>query len=269
MRTALALLSLTPLTISSCGSNDEAVELRFSALVGSEPFRCGTTYADLGAGTELTPVDLRFYVHDVRLLREDGSEVRVELDDDGKWQNGEVVLLDFEDGCGDMGNADLNDRVLGVAPAGPYTGIRFKVGVPEHLNHADASLAGAPLNLTSLFWNWNAGYKFLRVDGRSGSFEQWRLHLGSTGCTGDMAGDARCTTSNIVDVSLEGFDPTAQPVVADLARLVEGSTLANTGESPPGCMSGPMDPDCAPLFENLGLPFGEMPAGTQRFFRVP
>ena len=257
--------------VLSCGGDGrgDPIELRFAAVVGDQPFECGTSYSGLGNGAELTPKDLRFYVHDVRLLREDGGEVPVVLDDDGKWQNGEVALLDFEDGCGDMGNADLNDRILGVAPAGSYTGIRFKVGVPEALNHADASLAGAPLNLTSLFWNWNAGYKFIRIDGTSDRFDSWRLHLGSTGCTGDMAGNATCTTPNIVEVSLEGFDPTATPVVADLARLVEGSELGNTGDSPPGCMSGPMDTDCAALFANLGLPFGDAAGGNQRFFRTP
>lgn len=257
------------LGLSCGGGGDDPVELRFAAMVGDQPFACGTAYDSLGTGVALTPMDLRFYVHDVRLVRDDGREVPVELDDDGKWQNGEVALLDFEDGCGGMGNPDLNDRVLGMAPAGTYTGVRFKVGVPEALNHADASLAGAPLNLTSLFWNWNAGYKFIRVDGTSGSFDSWRLHLGSTGCTGDMAGNATCTTPNVVEVSLEGFDPTTTPVVADLARLVEGSDLSNTGDSPPGCMSGPMDPDCATIFDNLGLPFGGAPGGEQRFFRTP
>ena len=34
-----------------------------------------------------------------------------------------------------------------------------------------------------------------------------------------------------------------------------------------GCMSDPDDPDCAPIFANLGLPFGDKSAGKQTFFR--
>jgi hypothetical protein len=32
-------------------------------------------------------------------------------------------------------------------------------------------------------------------------------------------------------------------------------------------MSGPKDPDCAPLFAHFGLPFGGQPAVPQTFFR--
>ncbi|MEM9069751.1 MAG: MbnP family copper-binding protein [Myxococcota bacterium] len=253
----------------SCGSSgDDPVELRFSALVGDQAFDCGSTYA-LGAGLDLTPRDFRFYVHDVRLLTADGEEVPVTLDDDGRWQNGEVVLLDFEDQCGEMGNPDMNDRILGVAPSGDYTGIRFRLGVPESLNHADASLAGAPLNLTSMFWNWNAGYKFIRIDGASSAFDSWRLHLGSTGCTGDMMGNATCSNLNVPEITITGFDPTTEAVVADIGALVNGSDLANTDETQPGCMSSPADPDCASLFGNLGLSFGDSPAPAQSFFRAP
>jgi len=31
-------------------------------------------------------------------------------------------------------------------------------------------------------------------------------------------------------------------------------------------MSKPADTDCGPLFQNLGLPFGDQPGGTQSFF---
>ena len=33
-------------------------------------------------------------------------------------------------------------------------------------------------------------------------------------------------------------------------------------------MSGATDPECAPIFPKLGLPFGATPAGTQTAFRV-
>lgn len=239
-------------------------------MVGTDAFECGTTYTGLGtAGADLTPRDFRFYVHDVRLVTAGGDEVDVQLDDDGMWQDGEVALIDFENGCGDMGNPDLNDSIRGTAPAGDYTGIRFRLGVPEAANHADPTAQAAPLNLTALWWNWNAGYKFIRLDADSSAFAGWRLHLGSTMCEGDMMGNATCDSLNVPEIALDGFDPTTSSMVVDLAELVSGSDLANTGESQPGCMSNPMDPDCAALFESLGLPFGGGAGGTQRVFRAP
>ncbi len=50
---------------------------------------------------------------------------------------------------------------------------------------------------------------------------------------------------------------------------MSGASLGNTDETAPGCMSQPMDPDCTPIFSNLGLPhMGESSAG-QRLFRAP
>ncbi|HJK89355.1 MAG TPA: metallo-mystery pair system four-Cys motif protein [Polyangiaceae bacterium LLY-WYZ-15_(1-7)] len=268
LRHALPLALALPFALACGGDDEEPVSLSFAAVVGDAGFECGQTYSGLGeGGLDLTPVDLRFYVHDVRLVTADGDEVALAMDDDGRWQDGTVALLDFEDGCGDMGNPDLNATVTGTAPAGEYVGVRFRVGVPAEMNHADAATAGAPLNLTSMFWNWLGGYKFIRIDGESSAFEGWRLHLGSTACEGDMMGNASCATPNVVDVDL-ALDPAREAIVFDLAALVEGSTLANVEETPPGCMSAPSDVDCGPMFENLGLGFGGAGAGAQSVFRA-
>lgn len=212
--------------VVSCGDDSQPVTLAFDVHVGDQPFACGQTYEGLGtADVSLTPRDLRFFVHDVRLLEADGTEVPLALANDGAFQDGEVALLDFEDGCGDMGNAETNHRVTGRAPAGDYVGVAFRVGVPEAINHADPTFAPAPRNLTALWWNWNAGYKFVRLDATSSAFEGWRLHLGSTGCDGDMRGNATCANANRPEVVLDG-DPLASTVVFDLAALVAGSELA-------------------------------------------
>ncbi len=80
-----------------------------------------------------------------------------------------------------------------------------------------------------------------------------------------MMGTATCMDPNSPEVGLEGFDPMAGTVVADFAGLVEGSMLDNTADTAPGCMTHPGDdPDCMPIFDNLGL---QGTAG-QRFFRA-
>jgi len=271
MRT-LTVLAVA-LGLASCGDGNPVTSLSFAAMVGDQPFNCGDTYGGLGAsGADLTIRDFRFYVHDVRLVGADGSETPFELDDDGMWQNGEVALLDFETGCGDMGNAALRTVVEGHAPEGDYVGVRFKLGVPAELNHQNPTDAAPPLSLSDLFWTWNAGYKFVRIDASSSLADAWRVHLGSTRCEGDMLGTATCMDLNVPDVSVDapgGFDPATGTVVADIAGLVEGSMLDNTDMTPPGCMSAPDDPDCAPIFGNLNLAFGGSPApGSQTFFRL-
>ena len=95
------------------------------------------------------------------------------------------------------------------------------------------------------------------------------MHLGSTACDGDpiAGGTTGCDSPKRLEGELEGFDPDTNTVVADAQALVAGQDLENLAPMPPGCMSGPSDPDCTSIFGNLGLPFGENPApGSQSFF---
>jgi uncharacterized repeat protein (TIGR04052 family) len=251
-----------------------AVTVDFAALVAGTDFACGNSYAGIGvSNTTVTPVDYRFYVHDVTLLAADGSEEVVELDQDGTWQRENVALLDFENGSGPCvnGTAATNTSVRGTVAAGDYTGIRFTLGVPENLNHADQTAAAAPLDLTALFWSWNGGYKFLRIDHTSTAQpEGWFVHLGSTGCTpsGDPTVPATsCSNPHRPIFEFSSFDWETDEVAADYGALLSNSDVTqNTGAK--GCMSFPGDPECAVVMNNLGLPYeGSQPTG-QSFFSI-
>jgi uncharacterized repeat protein (TIGR04052 family) len=258
------------------------VSLAFTATVGEQPFRCDQTFSGLGAsGSTVEPLDFRLYVHDVRLVTTDGTEINMTLTPDNRWQTDAVALLDFEDQTGTCvnGTPDVNTTVRGQvsmtqAQAADVDGVKFKVGVPFGLNHADVATAPSPLNLSTMFWSWNAGYKFLRVDTRvqaeAGPIA-YNMHLGSTGCQGDaqQGGITGCDQPNVAEVSLTGVDVSLSTIIADYAKLVDGVDLT-VNTSAPGCMSGLDDTDCVKLFEHLGLAFGQggaQPAG-QTFFRV-
>lgn len=255
------------------GCADRPVEIQFQGRVGEQPFACGSAYGGIGSGgAQLVPSDFRFYVSNVRLVTPGGSEVAVQLEQDGKWQYQNVALIDFENGsgpCAAFGNAATNATVRGTVPAGVYTGIAFDLGLPFELNHGNASTAPAPLNFTAMFWNWQFGYKFLRVDTADDKF---RFHLGSTGCEGESPSrpPTACSAPNRAAVRLGGFDPVHGVVVADLKALLSQNDLDhNAPNTDPGCMSSPTDPDCGPLFAGLGLAFpAGTPTGGQRFFRV-
>ena len=266
------LMVVTVFLFSGCSETEEqAVSVAFSAQIDGEDFACGESYADQGSTqTTLTVNDFRFYIHDLRLVDADGVEVEVMLAEDGVWQRDGIALLDFEDGgsaC-EAGTPQTNTSVVGTVPAGDYTGIRFRVGVPFEHNHADPN-AEAPLNLVSMHWNWAGGYKFMRIDGQTDGLQVWRLHLGSTGCDGDplSGGTTVCAQENIVDVEIDNFDVASDVVVAELASVLANIDLdSNAEESQPGCMSAPSDADCAPYFDALGLPFDGSTPPTQGLF---
>lgn len=258
----------------SGGAETIAVELQFEGRVRDEVFSCSETYAVGSASTDVGLNDFRLYIHDVRLRRADGEEVPLSLEQDGLWQVQDVALLDFEDRSGTCANGteETNGVVRGTVPVGDYDGLSFKLGVPFDLNHGDASVAPSPLNLTGLFWSWNDGYKFLRLDSVSTADDKpFLVHIGSTGCVADAGGKVTaCDHPNIAEIVFHDIDPLTTKVLVDYAALVSDSDLSASADDIPGCMSDPSDPECLPLFTHLGIDStdGSPQPDQQSFFRI-
>lgn len=310
---ALFLLAILPCIGESLLSQSQAAEtqsvtLNFESIVGNQPFSCTESYRLGTAETRAMPTDFRLYVSDVALIDAEGNAVPLTLEQDSKWQYDTIALLDFEDRTGtcDNGTPETRTQVVGTVPAGNYQGVQFTVGIPFDLNHDDATLAPSPLNLTSLWWNWRGGYKFLRVDlqthttnaelpiqpkgeGHSGhdsgpenpthigdpghgtGVTGFAIHLGSTGCQveGDNLQPTRCLNPNRADIVLSEIDPAVDTIAVDLAALVQSNDLStNMPNTPPGCMSAPEDGDCMGIMHNLGLAFDGETSSGQTVFRV-
>jgi uncharacterized repeat protein (TIGR04052 family) len=220
---------------SACsGSDARPVSIRFDSVQGGE-------------GVALR--SLQFYVHDLELVDADGKPHRFALNATPPWQSEQVALVDLA-GDAVRRNVTLSGTIEPSA-AERFVALRFKVGVPFALNHADPLKAAAPLDRGDLFWTWQGGHKFLRVDlavdGRETSF-----HLGSTGCSSASAlrpPAAPCAQPNEMTVQLDG-DPLAQVVRFDPASLVAAARssghIACTG-------AYAVDPACTAAFASTGL----------------
>ncbi|MEE2788961.1 MAG: MbnP family copper-binding protein [Myxococcota bacterium] len=244
------------LTTAGCGSDPveppivpRPYTINFNAVVGDQPFECGTPYDDLGDDKQTAAfTDFRMFVHNFAFIDGDGIRHPLVLDEDNIWQARGVALIDFEDGC-ENGTPQLNSTVSGIAEIGQIRGLEFSIGVPNELNSPATMLEGrgSPLNQSSLFWSWKSGYKFIRLDS---DLKVFRFHLGSSDCSDDFV----CQHENIATITLDDFDPGAHDVVLDVRRLLDGSILGqNTQGTAPGCMGEPDDPDCEGLFARLGL----------------
>lgn len=280
-RISIAALATIATLSSACGSSTDTgpqpVTIDFKALVGDQAFSCADSagYA-IGTGTlPWIPKDFRFYVSNVRLVDASGAEAPVTLDS-SFWQGYGVALLDFENGTGNCtgGTLEMNTAVRGTANPGTYVGLKFDVAVPTASNHLNYQAANPPLSNSAMYWSWTTGYKFVKIDGlinRATPFT-FNFHLGSTGCTLATPGDfstASCTTLNVPSATFTSFNASTQAVALDLALLFATTNFDTAdGGGAPGCMSGPTDPECAPAFATLGLPFGTTPAVTQTAFRV-
>jgi uncharacterized repeat protein (TIGR04052 family) len=277
------LLSATVLGVQAHGDSgsdmhgDGLTTIRFAAVVGERPAACGMMYEGIGSeSTDMELTDFRFYISNIELINAAGEAIPLELEQDGLWQHENTALLDFEDGsarCAEFGNSQLRDKVVGTVPDGEYSGLRFMMDVPFELNHLDVTAAASPLNIPAMWWNWQFGYKFTRIE-MMASGQPWLLHLGSTGCeapNGATPPEQPCANTNAVTVELEGFNPKMNFVLADVAALLATVDISTSTPEPPGCMSGPQDPDCTAIFPALGLNLetgAVLPDSPQTFFSI-
>lgn len=75
------------------------------------------------------------------------------------YQSEEYFLIDEEE------EASKVIRLQHV-PAGEYTAIGFLLGV-DSLHNCSGAQSGALDPLNGMFWNWNSGYIFMKMEGRS------------------------------------------------------------------------------------------------------
>ena len=285
IRLGIATIASTLLILTACGGGSSGsgnstnttteVSIPFMARANSTPINCAAQLTGLGSDFASGSIrSFALYIHDLVLINSDGSELAVTLNDND-WQSSGVALLDYQDkldNCASETSKPTNSTVLGTVNGDleNVSGIRFSVGVPEALNHDDASAAVTPLNRIDLFWSWQFGYKHLRMDiapdggvltADNSTTTTWNIHLGSTGCVGDAQGGEAviCAANNRPTIELDGLDLSSQGILIDYGKLVENSSLLADGGGAPGCMSGPTDPECPSVFDALGMDLGDTP----------
>ena len=243
---------------AGCAEPDVPLSIKFVAEYAGTPASCADD-------TPVRMSDLRFYVSGFRFRDAAGAWQRITLDDDDRWQQPDLALVDLEDGTGSCmnGTADTNDRVTGSVPAGGMRGLEFTLGVPFERNHGDPLRAAPPLGDPAMHWHWRGGYKFLRAGVQTDGDGFW-IHLGSTGCRGTIGNITHCDAPNRVTVRLDDFEP-GDDVVIDLAALVAGGALDDGVAT--DCASGPGEELCAASFRALGLDHASGRAdGVQQLF---
>ena len=282
-------------TGEASASTLRTIEVPIKAVAGDTAINCDATLQSLGtAGTTAKMVDFRFFIHDLAVVTDEGQVIPVELDAETESQNANVALLDFRDkldNCTGETNPGFNDTVtikVDVDSELVISDLQFTLGVPFELNHEDQTQAEDPLRnpgkASGMTWSWQIGYKFtgLDVEPMGGitrpedvewSSNRWNLHIGSTGCSANPAnGDTPAPSDNpnrtTITLPLEGADLADIAIQLDYAKLVEGNNLSQDGGSASGCMSFPNDPECAAIFQRLGLPWGQTAAVEQSAFSI-
>ena len=243
-RPASFLLVTILIACAACSAKSVPVHIEFSASWAGQPVQCDDT--------PLALTDLRFYVSEVLVIDSSGVEHPVSLTPDDRWQQRDIVLIDLENGTGacSNGTSDVNTAIRGTVATSDFAGVKFTIGVPFDMNHANPLLAQPPLDDAAMHWHWRSGYKFLRA-GISSPTDSFWIHLGSTGCEGTIQNITGCSSPNRVTVDLSDFSAAGGRISLELSELFHGIDLQDgTGSD---CSSSPAESECASPFQTLGL----------------
>lgn len=232
----LPLLALITGALGACTGDANRAEIQFGV-------------ADASAAN-VNVRQLQFYVHAIELIDARGVAHPFRLSAASPRQSERVALIDLASDAG----AQRRAAIQGTFDAGKpqsYSAVRFTVGVPFDLNHANPLTAAPPLDRGEMFWNWQSGHKFLRAD-LAADGREWSFHLGSTGCSSASAlrpPAAPCAQPNEVRVELKG-DPLRQTIRLRLEPLLAAARTTNHAT----CTGNyAHDPACGPAYASTGM----------------
>jgi hypothetical protein len=169
----IALLSVN-FFMASCNKDEDdnqpvpvelpKLSIELEHLAGSAQLQLNTEYVN-EMGDPFTPTLFKYYFTNIRLIRTDNSEYKIP---------GSYFLVN---------HSDPASRVLEMDSlmAGSYKAIKFMIGV-DSLHNVSGAQSGALDPVNGMFWDWNSGYIFLKLEGTSPaiptSAQTFTYHIG-------------------------------------------------------------------------------------------
>ena len=256
---------------SDTNTNTHTNTLTFTPKYTNKLLKCFSTFTHQDKKWQYS--QLQFFISEVA-VKDNNGQWQVWPLSDNQYQSNNIALLgeycqtspvkQQADEQLTQGNWQLSFKQ--VIDLSTFTQLRFTLGVPFSFNHQNPLLQTSPLNVPQMFWVWQSGHKFFRLDIEEQIEEQieaakgldqkdhWQFHLGSTGCQSPSPlrpPNKTCINANqtkiIMDINTKGTKP--QRIAVDLAALLLGLSLTNQNS----CQSEPDNAPCLVLFEHLGL----------------
>ncbi|WP_343587822.1 MbnP family protein [Flavobacterium sp.] len=180
------LLSAAALAFVSCSNDDDA------PAANNLTFEFNNTFKDktivLGDATSASATtntsaagqvhhfsEVKYVISNIRLIKDDGSEVPYNVNDLDK---GATVI--------DQAKTASLSYVLSNVPSASYKQIKFGLGIKTEQNILDQTrfpkfYAAAGANDTAMMWEWGTGYRFTKVEGFYDTDNKtMSIHTGST-----------------------------------------------------------------------------------------
>ncbi len=177
MKKLLGLVAIAALFLGAC-KKDTAPEIagsgtlkfEFENVVGNTDLVLNTQNYTNAKGEAFNVSTFKYYVSNVELTREDGSVYKAP-------ENYFLV---------DQSQSASFAPELSKVPAGDYAKISFTIGVDSTRNFAGAQ-TGTLAPEMGMFWTWNSGYVFVKMEGTSPASTQANhqlvFHIGGASAT--------------------------------------------------------------------------------------
>lgn len=149
----IAVFALAPLFGFSQKSkkNPEGITLNFQHFVGDKLLVLDDSIYTNSLNQTYTITKFNYYIGQIHLIKEDGKEFVINnhflISEDEEKQNSKKIVVE-------------------KIPAGKYTSIRFILGV-DSLHNCSGAQSGALDPINTMFWTWNTGYIFMKLEGKS------------------------------------------------------------------------------------------------------
>lgn len=229
------LLSVAALAFGSCSNDDDAPAANNLAFEFNNTFKDKTIV--LGDATSVSATanasaagqvhhfsEVKYVISNIRLIKDDGSEVPYNVNDLDK---GATVI--------DQAKTASLSYVLSNVPSASYKQIKFGLGIKQDINTLNQVkfpnfYAAAGANDTEMMWEWGTGYRFTKIEGFYDTDNKaMSIHTGST-----VEGTApnytqgvdayRDITLNLTTNAVVGSKAPKIKIKADFDKLLSGKT---------------------------------------------
>lgn len=237
--------------LTGCVNDNKVKEISFMLMSENESIGCEIPFKS--SENEWKLEQLQFFVSQIKLQDKLGNWIEIPLEKNN-YQTSNIALLGEH--CSEKGAKSASGNwsltLEKAVDVSQYQQIAFTLGVPFEENHVNPLTQESPLNNSSMFWVWQTGHKFIRLE-MSHDDEFWLFHLGSTGCSAPSALRApskECLFPNQVNIQTELPKKSVGnilPLSFDLSALLKNITLNESNH----CQAEATNKVCNQLMENI------------------
>jgi hypothetical protein len=159
MATFLVAMFFTALTFGQGN-----LTISFHHFVGERKLQLDTATYYNEFDQSFTVTKFKYYIGKIGLIKANGSIVK----------SGDYFLVNEEDSAS-------KKIILKDLPTGEYSGINFIIGV-DSIDNCSGPQSGALDPVNAMFWAWNTGYIFLKLEGKSSASKSpgnvFEYHIG-------------------------------------------------------------------------------------------